>query len=177
MLCTAWGYDPDHGASRASRSRRFATLAIDLAHVLLHRIGSWFQYCKPIDEVRHVEADADPVDSSLRNTCRWLKALSFLCTYLLSSSSSSCFGSWALMVSQKDLDVKLRRLLTCKQLQPSRSSPTSSKCTKSGMRRTWLIEHSDGGGWGTGLSCLVGLATPVWCFIGPVSKAVFQGRM
>lgn len=31
-----------------------------------------------------------------------------------------------------------------------------------------FTEFHDGGGWGnTGLSCLVGLATPVWCFIGP----------
>lgn len=33
-------------------------------------------------------------------------------------------------------------------------------------------EFHDGGGWGsTGLSCLVGLATPVWCFIGPDAGA------
>lgn len=33
-----------------------------------------------------------------------------------------------------------------------------------------FTEFYDGGGWGNkGLSCLVGLATPVWCFIGPVS--------
>ncbi|KAK0834042.1 hypothetical protein LTR73_001805 [Friedmanniomyces endolithicus] len=31
-----------------------------------------------------------------------------------------------------------------------------------------LTNPSDGGGWGNmGLSCLVGLATPIWCFIGP----------
>ena len=31
---------------------------------------------------------------------------------------------------------------------------------------------SDGGGWGNvGVSCLVGLATPVWCFIGPDAGA------
>ena len=31
---------------------------------------------------------------------------------------------------------------------------------------------SDGGGWGNiGVSCLVGLATPIWCFIGPDAGA------
>lgn len=35
-----------------------------------------------------------------------------------------------------------------------------------------FTEFHDGGGWGnTGLSCLVGLATPVWCFIGPDAGA------
>ncbi|KAM3418600.1 Glucan 1,3-beta-glucosidase [Cercospora zeina] len=33
-------------------------------------------------------------------------------------------------------------------------------------------EFHDGGGWGsTGLSCLVGLSTPIWCFIGPDAGA------
>lgn len=32
--------------------------------------------------------------------------------------------------------------------------------------------HRDGGGWGSkGLSTLVGLATPIWCFIGPDAGA------
>lgn len=32
--------------------------------------------------------------------------------------------------------------------------------------------YSDGGGWNsTILSCLVGLATPIWCFIGPDAGA------
>lgn len=36
-----------------------------------------------------------------------------------------------------------------------------------------FTKFNDGGGWGNmGLSCLVGLATPVWCFIGPVSLSV-----
>ena len=34
-----------------------------------------------------------------------------------------------------------------------------------------LTISSDGGSWGNiGLSCLVGLATPIWCFIGPDGK-------
>lgn len=35
-----------------------------------------------------------------------------------------------------------------------------------------LTRPSDGGGWNSiGLSCLVGLATPIWCFIGPDAGA------
>ncbi|SMR44927.1 unnamed protein product [Zymoseptoria tritici ST99CH_3D1] len=35
-----------------------------------------------------------------------------------------------------------------------------------------FTEFNDGGGWGSqGLSCLVGLSTPVWCFIGPDAGA------
>jgi choline transport protein len=39
-------------------------------------------------------------------------------------------------------------------------------------RRPSLISSSNGGGWSsTGLSCLVGLSSPMWCFIGPDSGA------
>jgi amino acid transporter len=40
-------------------------------------------------------------------------------------------------------------------------------------RAWWLLTiPSDGGDWGNiGLSCLVGLSTPIWCFIGPDSGA------
>ncbi|EMC93285.1 hypothetical protein BAUCODRAFT_235090 [Baudoinia panamericana UAMH 10762] len=35
-----------------------------------------------------------------------------------------------------------------------------------------FFTFNDGGGWGNvGLSCLVGLATPIWCFIGPDAGA------
>ncbi|KAK3117303.1 hypothetical protein LTR53_001484 [Teratosphaeriaceae sp. CCFEE 6253] len=37
---------------------------------------------------------------------------------------------------------------------------------------------NDGGGWGnTGLSCLVGLTTPIWCFIGPDGMLLFSDRL
>lgn len=40
------------------------------------------------------------------------------------------------------------------------------------LDKTVLTSRSDGGGWGNkGLSCLVGLATPIWCFIGPDAGA------
>ena len=38
--------------------------------------------------------------------------------------------------------------------------------------RDVFFTFNDGGGWGnTGLSCLVGLVTPIWCFIGPDAGA------
>lgn len=40
-----------------------------------------------------------------------------------------------------------------------------------------FTEFHDGGSWGnTGLSCLVGLATPVWCFIGPDAGGELHGE-
>jgi choline transport protein len=59
-------------------------------------------------------------------------------------------------------------------LQRRTSSQTSSKL--SGRRNTQkellLTESSNGGGWSsTGLSCLIGLSSPIWCFIGPDAGA------
>jgi choline transport protein len=40
------------------------------------------------------------------------------------------------------------------------------------LKRVPLTISSNGGGWSsTGLSCLVGLASPIWCFIGPDAGA------
>lgn len=38
--------------------------------------------------------------------------------------------------------------------------------------RQVFTHFSDGGGWGNqGLSCLVGITTPLWCFLGPDAGA------
>jgi len=43
---------------------------------------------------------------------------------------------------------------------------------KMDLKSVPLTTSSNGGGWpSTGLSCLVGLASPIWCFIGPDAGA------
>ena len=48
----------------------------------------------------------------------------------------------------------------------------SSELAGLGSIEAELTGSSNGGGWSsTGLSCLVGLSTPIWCFIGPDAGA------
>lgn len=84
----------------------------------------------------------------------WRQAYSYAYTSLASSSSCSPSGSWQIMPPLQ------------------RSLPSSSGSSTFPCQTSVLIMDSDGGGWGSqGLSCLVGLSTPVWCFIGPDAGA------
>ena len=56
--------------------------------------------------------------------------------------------------------------------QPGTFSPTFSEYLASRVVITSDPLCSDGGGWGSkGVSCLVGLTSPIWCFIGPDAGA------
>lgn len=58
-------------------------------------------------------------------------------------------------------------------LQQKTSSQNSSKgSSREICKDLSLTRRSNGGGWSsTGLSCLVGLSSPIWCFIGPDAGA------
>jgi choline transport protein len=59
-------------------------------------------------------------------------------------------------------------------LQQRTSSQTSSKLSgrRNIQKELLLTGSSNGGGWSsTGLSCLIGLSSPIWCFIGPDAGA------